>query len=223
LVRSQSDDYVRFLDRTSTQPGQRHPALSLLELGPDRCCLDLGCGLGEDSRAISDAFGAEVVGIDHSRRMVDEARARSVGHPRVSFVEAEAACLPFPDSAFDAAWVKRTLMHIAEPSVVFGELARVVRPGGCIVAVEPDLECVLLDSGLVDTTRKLLDLHAAVYANPRAGRQLHRLLREAGLSDVRVAVEPMEIAHLATAQVIFRLAALTETGIAQGILTLASI
>jgi hypothetical protein len=46
-----TDEYVRFLDRTSTRPGERHPALELLELGPGQRCLDLGCGVGEDARA----------------------------------------------------------------------------------------------------------------------------------------------------------------------------
>jgi len=41
-----ADEYVRFLDRTSTRPGERHGALELLELGRGQRCLDLGCGSG---------------------------------------------------------------------------------------------------------------------------------------------------------------------------------
>jgi ubiquinone/menaquinone biosynthesis C-methylase UbiE len=104
--------------------------------------------------------------------MVDEARSRSADRPDATFLLADAARLPFSSSAFDAAWVKRTLMHIARPAIVMHEMVRVVRPGGRIVAVEPDLECVLLDSGIVDATRKLLGFDAAGYANPWAGRQL---------------------------------------------------
>lgn len=49
---SDPDSFLRFLDRTSTQPGERHPGLALLELEEDQTCLDIGCGLGEDARAI---------------------------------------------------------------------------------------------------------------------------------------------------------------------------
>ena len=156
-----SADYIRFLDRTSTRPGERHHALRLLELRPQHRCLDLGTGVGEDARAMSEVSGAQVVGIDLSPRMVKEATSRSAGRPGVSFLLADAGRLPFASSAFDAAWVKRTLMHIASPASVIGEMVRVVRPGGRIVAVEPDMEGVLLDSGMVDVTRKLLALHAA--------------------------------------------------------------
>ena len=214
-----SDDDIRFLDRTSTRPGERHRALELLELGPEQRYLDLGCGVGDDARAMSEMSGARVIGIDLSPRMVNEARSRSAGRAGVTFLVADACRLPFPDSAFDAAWVKRTLMHIASPARVIGEMVRVVKPGGRIVAVEPDLEVVLLDSGMVDVTRKLLALHAAAYANPWAGRRLRRLMLEAGLVDVHAMAQRMEIADLASTETALRLLSLATSAVAEGILT----
>src|SRR5437016_13037780 len=58
------DWFVRFLDSTSTGPGEHHPAVAQLELGPDPRCLDVGCGVGEDARAIAELSGSHVVGID---------------------------------------------------------------------------------------------------------------------------------------------------------------
>jgi ubiquinone/menaquinone biosynthesis C-methylase UbiE len=127
-----SEECVRFLDRTSTRPGERHPALGLLELGPGRRCLEVGSGTGEDARAMADASGARVVGIDLRPGMVSEATSRSAWRGDVTFLAADARRLPFRASAFDAAWVKRTLMHVADPAGAVGELARVVRPGGRI-------------------------------------------------------------------------------------------
>jgi SAM-dependent methyltransferase len=206
--------FVRFLDRTSTQPGERHPALALLELRPGSRCLDAGSGVGEDARAIADLYGARVVGIDRSARMVAEATSRSAGRAGLGFVVGDATRLPFRAATFDAAWVKRTLMHLSDPASALGEMARVVRPGGRIVAVEPDLEVVLIDSGLVDATRRVLAQRAMGYASPWVGRQLRGLLLAAGLTDVRVLADPVEMTDLATAERVLRL-----LGLARSVLT----
>ena len=214
-----TDEYVRFLDRTSTRPGERHHALDLLELGPGQRCLDLGCGVGEDARATAEAFGCHVVGIDLSPGMASVARSRSAGRPGSTFLAADGGRLPFLDGAFDAAWVKRTLMHVANPATVMGEIVRVVRPGGRVVAVEPDLEVLLLDSGMLEVTRTVLARHAARYANPWAGRQLGRLMLDAGLTDVRVAPEVVRIPDLAAAEDTLRLLSLARSAAGAGVLT----
>jgi ubiquinone/menaquinone biosynthesis C-methylase UbiE len=212
------DWFVRFLDRTSTRPGEHHRALPLLALGPGQRCLDAGCGVGEDARAISELSGAQVVGVDVSSRMVSEARSRSAERDRVTFLAADARRLPFLDSTFDAAWVKRTLMHLASPAEAIAEMARVVRPAGRIVAVEPDLEVVLLDSGMADVTRRLLAHRATGYASPWAGRQLRRLMLEAGLTEVRAMADPAEMTDLASTETALRLVSLARTAAQRGIL-----
>lgn len=191
---------MRFLERTSTQPGQRHPALGLLRLEPGQRCLDVGCGLGEDARSIAGATGASVFGIDLSARMALEARSRCHGERGPTFAVADGACLPLHDASFDAAWIKRVLMHLPDAGPVIRELRRVVRPGGWVVAVEPDSEVLLLDSGLPEVTRKVLAFRAAAYANPWAGRQLRRHLREAGLVDVSLEVAAGDQPALAEAE-----------------------
>ena len=208
------DWFVRFLDRTSTRPGERHPALALLELRPGARCLDAGCGVGEDARAVADLAGARVVGIDLNVRMAAEARSRSAGRGGLDFAAGDAARLPFAAATFDAAWVKRTLMHVPDPAAAVAELARVVRPGGTIVAVEPDLEVVLVDSGLAATTRRVLARRADGYASPWVGRQLRGLLLAAGLTDVRVLADHTEYTDLATAERVLRL-----FGLARSLLT----
>ena len=197
--------FVRFLDRTSTRPGEHHPAVALLQLDPGQRCLDVGCGLGEDARSIAELSGARVVGVDAHPRMVRESRSRSAGHHGLAFLVAEAGQLPFASSSFDAAWVKRTLMHLADPGRAIAEMARVVRPGGRVVAVEPDSEVVLLDSGLAEVTRRLLAHRARGYACAWAGRQLRRLMLEAGLNDVQATVESTALTDLAAAEARLRL------------------
>lgn len=191
--------FVRFLERTSTAPGGDYPALDLLQLRDGQRCLDVGCGLGEDARAIARATGGLVFGIDHSVRLATEAARRSTGG-RILFAAGEGAALPLPDSTFDAATIKRTLMHLSDPLPVIKEMARVVRPGGQVVAIEPDSEVLLLDSSLVDVTRRILAFRAAGYANPWSGRQLRGLLRAAGLTEIRVELRPFDLPSLDVAE-----------------------
>ena len=214
-----SDWFVRFLDRTSTRPGEHHPAVALLELDPDQRCLDVGCGVGEDARSIAEVYAARVVGVDVNTRMVRESRSRSAGRDGLTFLVAEAGHLPFADSAFDAVWVKRTLMHLTDPGGAIVEMARVVRPDGRVVMVEPDSEIVLLDSDQTDVTRRLLAYRAGGYACPWAGRQLRRLLLEAGFADVQAAVDATAFTDLAEAEARLRLISMASAAAGRGILT----
>jgi SAM-dependent methyltransferase len=91
--------------------------------------LEIGPGPGELSERMQRELGAEVVAVDVSERMVELARARGV-HARVG----DAQELPFPDGAFDlvvAAWV---LFHVPDLHRGLAEIARVLRPGGRLVA-----------------------------------------------------------------------------------------
>jgi SAM-dependent methyltransferase len=91
--------------------------------------LEVGCGEGELAERMTAALSAEVVAIDQSERMVELARARGVD-ARVGDVQE----LPFADGSFDvvvAAWM---LYHVPDLDRGIGELARVLRPGGRLVA-----------------------------------------------------------------------------------------
>ena len=75
-------------------------------------------------------LGAEVVALDVSERMVELARGRGVD-ARVGDVQA----LPFADASFDtvvAAWM---LYHVPDLDRGLAEIARVLAPGGQLVAV----------------------------------------------------------------------------------------
>jgi len=111
--------------------GPDSPALAIaavLEAKPRRV-LEVGCGPGEASEQIA-ASGADVEAIDISERMVELTRARGVS-ARVGDVQE----LPFEDSTFDAALAAWMLYHVPDVERAIAELARVLRPGGRLVAV----------------------------------------------------------------------------------------
>ena len=83
--------------------------------------LDVGTGTGAGARLIRERFpSAEVVGVDLATGMLDEARKLV---PDVSFVEGDAAKLPFDDKSFDL---------VAHQNMIpfLDEVGRVLRPGG---------------------------------------------------------------------------------------------
>jgi ubiquinone/menaquinone biosynthesis C-methylase UbiE len=95
--------------------------------------LDAGCGSG---RVFQYAFDerqrpARIVGVD----MTDEPRGnRNID----AAARAELAALPFRDAAFDVAVSSHVAEHLTQPERVFGELARVVRPGGRLLVLTPN-------------------------------------------------------------------------------------
>jgi ubiquinone/menaquinone biosynthesis C-methylase UbiE len=105
------------------QPDTFAPYAAALERVGDSVdrALDVGTGTGGGARVLADRFPqAEVVGVDVSQGMLEEARRLL---PGVSFVEGDAAKLPFEDESFD-------LVANANMIPFPDEVARVLRPGG---------------------------------------------------------------------------------------------
>src|SRR5262249_58091895 len=66
-----------------------------------------------------------------------------------------------------------------------GELVRITRPGGRLVAIDPDQETLVADLPDVELLRKVKEYRRdRNLCNGSIGRQLPRLFREAGLTDV---------------------------------------
>jgi SAM-dependent methyltransferase len=94
-----------------------------------RRILEVGCGEGELAERMVRELDADVVAVDQSERMVELARARGVD-ARVGDVQA----LGFDDQTFDCAVAAWMLFHAQDVDRALGELARVLRPGGRLVA-----------------------------------------------------------------------------------------
>jgi SAM-dependent methyltransferase len=95
--------------------------------------LDVGCGPGDFTMSFS-AAGASVTGVDFSPEMIRVARAR---FPQIVFEVADAESLPFGDSSFDIVVGAYVVHHLARPEIAFGEIYRVLRPGGRFIFVIP--------------------------------------------------------------------------------------
>jgi SAM-dependent methyltransferase len=136
LVAGEYADDARLRRRAQAYTGAttardaREPAVAAVaEARPSRV-LEVGCGWGELAAWIARDTGAEVVATDLSARMVELARSQGVD-ARLADVQA----LPFADGEFDVAVAAWMLYHVPDLDRGVAELARVLRPGGRLVAV----------------------------------------------------------------------------------------
>lgn len=115
-------------------PAYRRFAAALVAATPSPVAgatiLDVGAGTGAVS-AILVAEGANVVALDNSADML---RAAQGTIPGLKTVVADAMELPFSDGAFDGATAGFCINHLPEPDRFLAECARVVRPGGFVLA-----------------------------------------------------------------------------------------
>jgi ubiquinone/menaquinone biosynthesis C-methylase UbiE len=103
--------------------------LALEDVSPPRRILDLGTGTGVVATALGKRYpGSEVLGIDLSPRMIEEARRQLPPElaGRVGFEVADASALVCPDGDFD-------LVVLSNMIPFFDELARIVASGGTLV------------------------------------------------------------------------------------------
>ena len=120
----------RSLYANAEGPDPREVAFEAVAEGAPERVLEVGGGPGELSARIASELGCEVVMLDVAPRMVELARGRGVD-ARVGDVQQ----LPFPDASFDCAVAAWMLFHVPDLDRGLAELARVLRPGGRLVAV----------------------------------------------------------------------------------------
>lgn len=99
--------------------------------------LELGCGGGMNLDHYDRARITRLAGVDPSAQLLETARAKARARGfDADFRAGVAEALPFADASFDTVLTTFTLCSVQDPSAVFAEMRRVLKPGGSILFLE---------------------------------------------------------------------------------------
>lgn len=154
-------------------------------LEPGSTVLDLGCGAGLDLVLYARAVGAggRVIGVDLSPAMAAKARAnlRALSLANAEVLEGASDRLPLPDASVDVVCSNGIYNLSPDKRKAFGEVYRVLKPGGRTEFAE-----VVLKDALPPGTCKGIDDWFRCIGGALPETELVGLMRGAGFEDIRV-------------------------------------
>jgi demethylmenaquinone methyltransferase/2-methoxy-6-polyprenyl-1,4-benzoquinol methylase len=113
----------------------KRKVVELAAVKPRTSALDICCGTGDIAWRLNRA-GADVTGLDFSPEMLAVAANRRPANPSIRFLQGDAMKLPFQNASFDTLTIGYGLRNLASWEVGVTEMARVLKPGGRMVALE---------------------------------------------------------------------------------------
>ena len=119
--------------------GWRRAAVRISGAGTGQRVLDCATGTGDLALEFKRAVGTsgEVLGTDFCAEMLRAAPAKAAREGLdVRFAVADALQLPYPDGRFDVASIAFGIRNVDDPVRCLREMARVVKPGGCVIVLE---------------------------------------------------------------------------------------
>jgi demethylmenaquinone methyltransferase/2-methoxy-6-polyprenyl-1,4-benzoquinol methylase len=199
---ARSYDRAGALFSLGQDPRWRRALVAAVDAAADDVVLDVATGTGMVAVDLARRYGCRVVGLDRSADMLAEASRRN--GLIAGLVNARAERLPFADGTFDHVTFTYLLRYVDDPAATVGELARVLRPGGRLVALEFGVPAAPLAFALWRVyTRLVMPLGGSLISRRWRGvnaflgpsierfyrahpqREVERYWREAGLADVR--------------------------------------
>jgi trans-aconitate 2-methyltransferase len=187
-------------DRVSTpQVEVARPVLGRLPLEGHETVLDAGCGSGRVTELVLDRVpDGGVVAVDAAPSMIEQARERFAGEPRVRVLDPVSLTELELDEPADAAFSNAVFHWIRDHDALFERLHAALRPGAPLVA-----QCG--GKGNIDSFRRLADEvaaeppyaeHMASFAGPwnyAAPDETEERLGRAGFTDIRCWLEPWPV------------------------------
>jgi len=101
--------------------------------------LDCGCGVAGPARNIAQFTGADIKAVTINQFQVNRGNTLSVRdglRDQVELIQADFMKLPFEDNSFDAVYAIESTCHAPDRKGVYGEILRVLKPGGVFACYE---------------------------------------------------------------------------------------
>jgi ArsR family transcriptional regulator len=180
VLRQRKENFETHGDIRQLVPGRSWAAWSraLGHLLPPMEVADIGCGEGYLTLEAA-RWATTVTGIDRSDEVLERAKALAARRrvTNVQWRKGDLTRLPLRDAAVDVALLSQALHHAKDPEEVLAEAVRVLKPGGRLLLLD-------LRSHDQPWVRTRFGDHWLGFADA----EIDRLLRGAGLQDVRVQV-----------------------------------
>lgn len=220
------EGHVSYLDAVTGMAAiqaYKQRSYDLLNLKPGDHVIDVGCGTGEDARAMAQRVGklGRVIGVDSSEVMITEAKKRSESLDLpVQFQTGTALKIPYGDNTFHAARADRMFQHLKNPQDALQEMARVTRPKGTVGVLDPDWGTLVVDSPDRTLTMQIFSASQDEAAtNPWMGRQLYALFNGAGLKNLQVLPVNIPILTFSLANLVLNLQSYVERAVEKHAIT----
>jgi SAM-dependent methyltransferase len=153
--------------------------------------LEVGCGFGLEALRLARLVvpGGLVTGCDLSSDFLAEARRRSnAATVDIVFEQARVEALPYPNQSFGIVWSERLLIYVPDLAQAASEMRRVLRAGGRVACIEPDISTSTLNLGNRSLVRRVMGHEADTnVAHGWLPGQLSGILENVGFSDIRLA------------------------------------
>jgi len=159
--------------------------ITFLKPAAGETVLDLGSGGGLDAFVAAREVGPEgrVIGVDMTPSMLERARqaAREAGFANVEFREGRLEQLPVDDASVDAVTSNCVINLVPDKSLVFREVARVLRPGGRLVVSD-----IILDGALPEVVANDILAYVGCIAGALPRARYFGMIGAAGLAEVTI-------------------------------------
>jgi len=168
--------------------------------------LDAGCGAGTDLVTLASCLPekCQFFGLDMSGSLLARAAERTKGiRDWCLLVRGDITNIPCRDGIFDACRIDRVLQHVHEPEQGIHELARILKPGGTLIAFDNDWDTFSISLDNQDLAARLAGFWRDSFASGRIGRDLPGIFSECRIADIHAVPRTLALTDFSLAEHVF--------------------
>lgn len=171
---------------------QREATLKLLDLQPGERVIDIGSGPGFLSETMAERVGPDgaVHGIDVSPDLIALSQSRNPP-PQLTYAEEDALALSAGDASFDTVVSTQVAEYIPDTEGLLSEIFRVLRPGGRVLVMTTDWDCVAWHSDNPERMIAMMKAWEGHCAHSRLPRVLAAKMQTAGFDAPQITTHPI--------------------------------